>query len=131
MRIVKCKHGRRAEMEAVPGFVYCGRAFGGFDESPLCNPYRVGEKLDLVTSLQMYREYLWRKLQHADYLHTVEHSKWTNEDKQTYKLARTLEGLKEDSVLGCWCCNKEVAGEGPEQCHCDVIAKAWRWLKRG
>jgi hypothetical protein len=42
------------------------------------------------------------------------------------RVQEALDRLREDSILGCWCVNKPVAGVGEDACHCDVIAKAWQ-----
>lgn len=117
MRIVKCVLGQRERFEQIPGFIYCGRAFGGFEASPLANPYKVGKTMDLGLSLELYRKWLYKQLTTCP------------STKERHRLQETLKGLSEESVLGCWCVDKEKAGEGTEQCHCDVIAKAWKWLK--
>jgi hypothetical protein len=41
------------------------------------------------------------------------------------RVQEAFDRLREDSVLGCWCCNKPVAGVGEDACHCDIIARAW------
>jgi hypothetical protein len=39
-----------------------------------------------------------------------------------------IEQLPTGAVLGCWCVDKEHAGEGND-CHCDVIARTWKTLQ--
>lgn len=112
MRIVKCKFGQRARFEKIPGFVYCGREWGGFEASPLGNPFSTKKDGSLAEVLRKYRRWLWDSLR---------------EPQSPVLLA--LASLTEDSVLGCWCVEKEKAGEGREQCHADVIVKAWRYLQ--
>ena len=57
MQIVKVKFGCREKFEALKGFVYCGREWGGFEASLLANPIqrnqvcrvcRQGERQTLV-----------------------------------------------------------------------------------
>jgi hypothetical protein len=112
MQIVKVSAETRGLWERVHPFVYCGRRAGGFPESPLGNPFKVGRDGDLPTVLMKYRRWLWERLQFDS------------------PQQRAMEALPAAAVLGCWCLNKRDAGTGAEQCHCDVIAKAWRWLKQ-
>jgi hypothetical protein len=112
MRIVKCKFYKRAEMETIPGFVYCGRGFGGYASSPLANPKIGGRDHTLEEVLAFYRTWLHERIQQRD-----------------PEVLGALQALSEESVLGCWCLDKEEAGSGREECHCDVIAKVWRGLK--
>lgn len=105
MRIVKCRVGQRETFEQIPGFVYCGRNFGGFAKSPLHNPFRGAD------CIQRYWKWLHHELVTGNAL-----------------LVEAMSRLTSESVLGCWCVDKAVAGEGTEDCHCDVIAKAWKWL---
>lgn len=47
-------------------------------------------------------------------------------------IVEAMRAITEDSILGCWCVDLE--GETiftePERCHCQLIAKAWRWMKQ-
>lgn len=107
MQILKVKFGKRAQAEAISGFVYCGRAFGGFNDSPLGNPYKPGRDGTLPEILDRFHTYLDTQAQ----CDSAERA--------------ALTALTADSVLGCWCVNKENAGERPWCCHCDVIACVW------
>jgi hypothetical protein len=120
MRIVKCRPGHRQQFERVPGFVYCGREFGGFAASPLGNPFRVGRDGTLDEVLARYRGWLWAQLRKG----------MANRHGDAVRVLEALAYLKADSVLGCWCLDKPIAGEGPDQCHCDVIARATAWLRK-
>lgn len=115
MRIIKVKHGKRESAEKVPGFVYCGRAFGGFDESPLHNPYRIGADGTLPEVLAKF---------HAHLTATLTLCEWG-------PVHDAVSRLSHDSVLGCWCLNKAEAGKAPWACHCDVIASVWQETMRG
>jgi hypothetical protein len=105
MQIVKCRAFKRAEMEAVPGFVYCGRAIWGFARSPLCNPFledrpgkpRQGTRKEVI---EKFRVHLLASIEVGD-----------------REILHALDALTADSVLGCWC--------KPLFCHCDVIAEVW------
>jgi hypothetical protein len=111
VQIVKVSADSRGLWERVYPFVYCGRRPGGFPESPLANPFKAGRDGTLPEVLAKYRRWLWERLQ--------------SDTPQR----RALAALPAAAVLGCWCLNKREAGTGDEQCHCDVTAKAWRWLK--
>lgn len=108
MRIMKVKYGKRSSAEAVNGFCYCGRAFGGFDDSPLGNPYKAGYDGTFAEVMQMYEQHLRQAI--------------ANNNRY---IIDALAALTHDSVLGCWCINKNNAGSGLVQCHCDIIAKVW------
>jgi len=107
VKIIKVKFGKRAQAETIPGFVYCARAFGGFDESAFGNPFKPGRDGTLPEVLDKFYDYLDKIVQ--------------CDSPQRAALA----GLTADSVLGCWCVNKENAGDRPWCCHCDVIACVW------
>lgn len=107
-------HGMKPNDESV---VYCGRASGGWKPSPLGNPYKVGRDGDLARVLAKYRAWLWGRLK-------ARHEATVTALREIHAI-EAYEGLVS---LGCWCVNKEAAGEGEEACHCDVIAKAVRWL---
>lgn len=107
MRVMKVRFGKRAAAEKVPGFVYCARAYGGFDESPLHNPFKLGRDGTLPEVLQKFDTHLRIAAGHNG------------------EIKAALEALTPDSVLGCWCINKGVAGRTPWTCHCDVIATLW------
>ena len=112
MHIVKCKFFKRAEMETIPGFVYCGHGFAGYASSPLANPKIVSTEDTLQEVLAFYRTWLHERIQQRD-----------------PAVLGALQALSEESVLGCWCLDKDEAGSGREECHCDVIAQVWRGLK--
>jgi hypothetical protein len=108
MRIIKVKFNRPQKFLTVPKFVYCGRPYGGFDGSFLANPFRVTLDWPLVDVLETYRDHLETAVRRGG------------------AIAVALAELSSDSVLGCWCLDKEVAGTEPLQCHCDVIAQVWQ-----
>jgi hypothetical protein len=93
--------------------VYCGRRMGGKrarDGSPLANRFKRGEHADPIGA---YRKWLFAHIAAG-----------------TPSVMRALAEIAEDTTLACWCVNLE--GEAifstPEVCHCQVIAKAARWL---
>ncbi len=107
MRVMKVRFGHREAAEKVPGFVYCGRAYGGFDESELHNPYRLGRSGTLPVVLQQFDTHLRAAVAHGG------------------PIREALKSLTTDSVLGCWCVNRTIAGVVPWACHCDAIATLW------
>jgi hypothetical protein len=111
MEVVKVKAFQEARFRQDPRFVYCGREGRGFAGSPLADPYKVGKDGTLPEVLQKYRGWLDAML--------------AGDTPEALAVQAAFDQLRADSVLGCWCCNKPVAGEGEDACHCDVIAKAW------
>jgi Domain of unknown function (DUF4326) len=108
VKIVKVKHGKPQKFETMDGFVYCGRSFGGYSGSPLGNPFLVGKDGVLSQVLSKYRIWLRSKMMFD------------------CVVRRVMEELTDNSVLGCWCVDKEVAGSGEPECHCDIIAQVWK-----
>lgn len=109
MKIVKVKYGKFAEFQAIPGFVYCGRGFGGFPASPLGNPFKATQGLQ--DALERYRDWL--------------RAKRSDRSLGTKHVRDAFAALTEASILGCWCVDKE-AGVLPLECHCDIIAQTWQ-----
>jgi hypothetical protein len=62
------------------------------EDSPFCNPYRIGRDGDRSVVLQKFREYMR-----------------TRPDL----IAKLMEAAKNKKRLGCWC--------APEECHADVL----------
>jgi hypothetical protein len=108
MEIVKVERFQAADYERDPRFVYCGHGCWGYARSPLANP---DYKLPRPEALAKFRAWLPRML--------------AGTTPEALAVQEALDQLRADSVLGCWCCNKPVAGEGEDACHCDIIAKAW------
>lgn len=101
-------------------YLYVGRRMGGpepHDQSPLGNPFKLrGQRpADVAAILTQYRAWLFDRIQAAD--------------RQILYLLR--EAITEETTLACWCCDKEGEAifDGPEVCHAQVIAKAWRYLR--
>lgn len=69
--------------------------------SVLGNPFKGKYHKPLV---EKYRVWLWGKIKERD-----------------PAIMEALAQLNENSILGCWCV--------PKPCHCEVIEKAWFWLK--
>jgi hypothetical protein len=112
MKIIHAKN-----MHKHPGAYYCGRASYGKTGSVLANPHPIGYKCPICNithkrgeAIELYRRWLWQKL--------------TEKDK-TILLA--FSQLSENSVLACWCTDHETPDK--EWCHCQVIEKAWYWIK--
>jgi hypothetical protein len=79
--------------------------------SPLGNPFASPRDGDRATVIAKYRSWLWAKL-----------------GQQDATTLAALDALHEGSVLGCWCCDKdEPAAKGQEDCHGEIIVKAWQW----
>lgn len=103
MRIIKVKFSKVKKYEAMPGFVYCGRSFGGFAGSAFANPYSTGNRTADIASYAA----------HVDEAIRI-----------VGPLRQAILDLPDDAMLGCWCCDKDNAGTKPWLCHCDVIAAA-------
>jgi hypothetical protein len=108
VEVVKVKAFQRKHCERDPRFFYCGRNCRGWARSPLANPKEEGT---LAEKLVFYKDWLDAML--------------AGTTLEALAVQEALDQLRADSVLGCWCCNKPVAGEGEDECHCDIIAKAW------
>lgn len=87
------------------GVQYCGRP------TVLGNPYShklVPGTIKVATrelAVECYRKWLWRKIQAGD-----------------QEVLGALRLLDDASLLGCWC--------APQACHCEILIKAWNWLKQ-
>jgi hypothetical protein len=118
MSVVDCHRIPRAELEAVPGFFYCGRNqprrsdFSG--KSPLANPFVEGIDGPRSEAIAAFEAWLHRERE--------------GEAKGAWQ---ALAQLPAGAVLGCWCVNKKEAGAGADDCHCDVLARAWKTLQTG
>lgn len=111
MRIVQVRVGKNEQFAGLPGFVYAGRDWAGYKDCGLGNPFNRKSSGRTVLA-EMYRRWLW------------EHRE--GEAAEAWRIITTL---SENTVLGCWCTTKQRAGEGPLECHCDVIARAWKYLQ--
>lgn len=91
--------------------VYCGRDMPNRRASPLANPFTPAQHG--VQALPMYRQWLGAKMAAKD-----------------SAVMDALYGIDDDSILACWCINLEedLVFTATEVCHCQLIAKAWRWL---
>jgi len=91
---------------------YCGRAMPGRPGSPLANPFKVKEHGS--RTLELYREHLATRIKAGD-----------------RAILDALRCLTDESILGCWCV--DLTGDAvfaePTACHCQIIARAWRWLQ--
>jgi hypothetical protein len=97
LKVVNVKDYGGLQAATKAGVIYCGRP------NPLGNPFRL-DKFSREEAISNYRVWLYHQL--------------INNNR---KIISTLEELKEDSVLGCWC--------KPLACHCDIIIKAWYWWR--
>lgn len=102
-------------------YLYCGRRMGGSeprDGSPLGNPFKLADrkKPTIKRVLEQYREWLYGKIR--------------ANDRSIMFLLR--EAIKPDTTLACWCVDMQgdEIFRSAERCHCQVIAKAWRWLRQ-
>jgi hypothetical protein len=111
MEVVKVRASQASRLQQNRRFVYCGREGRGFAGSPLADPYKVGKDGTLPEVLQKYRAWLDAML--------------AGTTPEALAVQEAFDQLREDSILGCWCCDKPAAGVGEDACHCDVIAKAW------
>lgn len=114
MKIVNIKNNPE------PPWIYCGRRMGGKlprEASPLGNPFKLrGRKpADVARCLADYREWLWGKIQAGD-----------------PQVMALLNFIDESSVLGCYCVDLSGGAifTSPEQCHAQLVWKAWLWLKQ-
>lgn len=114
MKVVNVKDYGGIEAASREGVHYCGRP------SPLGNPCSVPGKpcpvcglvhfgpgmvqLTDCRSIECFRTWLWGRIKARD-----------------GAVLDSLEQLHEDSVLGCWC--------APAGCHCDVLIRAWHFLR--
>ena len=85
---------------------YVGRAMPhfGLPGSPLGNPYRLDEKTDRKTAVELYKQYLWGRIKQRDPV-----------------VLQALQEIGEDTAVVCWC--------APDACHGDVVVKAAAWLR--
>lgn len=114
MKIVNLNH------RPDPPWIYCGRRMGGKqprEASPLGNPFKLNgrDPAEVQLVLAQYREWLWDKIRAAD-----------------PQVMALLNFITAESVLACYCCDlaEESIFIEPEQCHTQVIWKAWRWLRQ-
>jgi hypothetical protein len=87
-----------------PGVYYCGRACGGWPESPLANPFVLEREADRDRVIGWYRQWLEEQVR---------------DDNRTVIAA--LLDIPDDARLGCWC--------HPKRCHVDVIIEFARRLR--
>jgi hypothetical protein len=120
MRIVNLGKLSYVEAQKIEGLVYCGRLWNRWAASPLGNPCRMHVPCAVCNrlhktkgdTLPCYRAWLYRKVKECD-----------------LAVLKALDQLTHDSVLGCWCVDMDDAlADGKEVCHCQVIAKACRYL---
>lgn len=108
-------HGLRNELLAAVErgeAIYCGRQMKGFrlEASWLANPFsaRIYGHDDCM---KRYRKFLHQQLK---------------DDGFKAKLL----ALPEDATLVCWCVNTDDPCDDNEVCHCQILAKARRYLKQ-
>lgn len=89
--------------QARDGIEYIGRAYAGWEASPLGNPYK---------SIAPYKAWLWQQMKSDTEAHAELH--------RLANLVRNGESVR----LGCWCKSK-----GPDTpCHGDVVKSAIEWI---
>ena len=89
-----------------PGILYCGRAWAGWQASPLGNPFRPGRDGTREEVLERYRSWLGGQITEGN-----------------QEVLDALAAIKADSILGCWCF--------PSRCHCQIIWEEWTRLMNG
>lgn len=93
---------------------YVGRKWAGWNQSALGNPYKKFPKKmntqPMESTIQMYRRWLWARIQ-------------ANDEAVMKELFRLAWKAKQDHVLlGCWC--------HPGPCHADVVQSCVEWIIR-
>jgi len=104
MRIVNV----RGIKPGTEGITYCGRAWAGWEASPLGNPCIKNYKckvckqthLTAPETITCYRYWLVN-----------------NVVQENPVIIEAMLSLNEESILGCWCV--------PNPCHCEVIIETW------
>lgn len=122
-----------------PGIVYCGRGSGGWIEHPLLhNKHNTMYPCRVIACINKLSHYTHRVCRRGP-IHSVTeaiqlfrtdlHKRITSGDTE---LLNYLYNLPDCATLGCWCVEKDE-GEivrGKEECHCEVIILASRWLQK-
>ncbi len=117
MRIVRC-NGLPPNKE---GIIYCGRAWAGWFQSLMANLHPTNRKCGLCgvfhtpqDTISCFKDDLWERMMRGGDV-----------------VLDFLYSLPEDAVLGCWCVDKDEAQmvKGKEECHCEVVIRASRWIK--
>ncbi len=62
------------------------------EDSPFCNPFKIGRDGTRAEVLQKFRDYIW---------------------KNPVLVTKLMEATKNVKILGCWC--------KPEDCHADIL----------
>ena len=112
-RVINAHHhsGTGGQDESLPSLppsaVYIGRAWRGFQASPLANHYRVQDHG--LRALELYRRRLWRLIQAGD-----------------EAVLKALRDIGPESRIVCWCKREDGSGA----CHGDVVVRAWEWMNR-
>ena len=88
-------------------WLYIGRANPrcGLPGSPLANPYRIDDRTDRKTAVELYKQYLWARIK-----------------KGETAVLEELQKIGENTAIICWC--------APQVCHGDVVVKAAAWLRQ-
>lgn len=102
-----------------PNAIYIGRENRTYclRQSPLANPYKIGQDGNSGEVVEKYRQWLWKEIQKGR----------TNENEVWKELKSMLHDIKqldsEDDYirLRCWC--KE-----DEKCHGDVVISCLNWM---
>jgi len=105
---------------------YVGRAFGGWDPSPLGNPFKIGLDGTREECLLKYRVHLWNAYRtgqaEAAARSFVDTRPRSREEDIYFAIGRLAARhvLGDDIVLGCWC--------APKACHAETIRAIVEWL---
>lgn len=111
MRVINLYKASKEEIESC---VYVGRnpehhqkKYGFTRYLPeLANPFEVGKHGERGECIDLYHKWLINKVQ---------------KEKDTL-IINAIMSLKDTDILACWCL--------PKACHCDIIIRAWKYLKR-
>lgn len=86
-------------------WLYVGRANSPhhLPGSPLANPYRIDDRTDRKTAVDLYKQYLWAKIKRGE-----------------TAVLEELGKIGVNTAIVCWC--------APQACHGDVVVRAAAWL---
>ena len=103
-----------------PGITYVGRKSGGWQQSPLHNPFRMNGESQRDEVIAEFRDHLWEIVcsgMRAKGLTAEERAAWDELVRLT-----NLYAHGENITLGCWC--------HPKACHAEVVKRAIIWLAK-
>lgn len=110
----------RGKSPNTPGITYVGRKSGGWQQSPLHNPFRMADESQRDEVIARFHKHLWEIMKsgmRAKGLTPAERAAWDELVRLT-----NLYAHGENITLGCWC--------HPKACHAEVIKRAIVWLAK-